>query len=59
MVAVGQEIDLVVKWGNQTRHKCPSCKRYMGEVDSKSATCRCGARYAATKSGRYRVEKLP
>lgn len=58
--AVGEVLDLTIRFGNQVRHKCACCKRYFSvHADLGLAACACGAVYERREHGKFEVVGLP
>lgn len=59
MVTVGDKVDLLLAFGNQSRFKCHQCKKFMPVSADAEVTCRgCGTTYAA-KGKQYVVTSVP
>ena len=49
-----RSLDLIVRFGNQTRTKCPDCRCFMADTNTNATCGRCGAIYDRLPSGLFR-----
>jgi hypothetical protein len=50
-------VDLIVRFGNQVRHKCPFCHTYLKFSDV--IVCHCGVEFIEEPNGKFKVGILP
>lgn len=46
-------LDLTVKFGNQTRPRCPDCRCFMGQSGKRAKCGRCGRSFDQNVEGNY------
>lgn len=49
----GDTVNLMLRWGNQVRHKCPVCRMFVPKAPH--ITCRCGTVYRVVAEHDYEV----